>query len=142
MSATDLLSHPAFQVWAAATVPFACRFAAAWTVWLRLRGLWSPVIGDAGARIPIGRSRSTADPIIAGLVWAAATGIGAVLVAPLWTALDQAGAALPIPALLLALSVVMSLLWLFLRIHADDVAWRTFRARAAAGQATDKPEAG
>jgi len=139
MSTTDLLSHPAFQVWAAATVPFACRFAAAWTIWLRLRGLWSPVIGDARARIPTGRSRSTTDRIVAGIVWAVATGIGAGLVAPLWTALDQAGAARPISAFLLALSVITSLLWLFRRIHADDVAWRTFRARAAAGEATDEP---
>lgn len=129
MSATELLSHPAFQLWAAATVPFACRFAAAWTVWLRLRGLWSPVIGDPRERIPTGRDRSTTDPVVAGIWWAVATLVATVVVAPFRTELDQAVAALPIPSLLLATSVAASLVWLFRRIHADDVAWREFRAK-------------
>ena len=137
MSATELLGHPAFQVWAAATVPFACRFAAAWTIWLRLRGLWSPVIGEPRARIPMGRSRSTTDPIVAGVVWAITAGVCAGLVAPVWTALDQAGTALPIPAIVLAGSVIASLAWLFRRIHADDVAWRTSGPRLAARQVSD-----
>ena len=80
MSATELLSHPAFQLWAAATVPFACRFAAAWTVWLRVRGLWSPVVGNPRDRIPSGRSRSTTDPIVAGISWVIATLAATVVV--------------------------------------------------------------
>jgi len=139
MSATELLSHPAFQLWAAATVPFACRFAAAWTVWLRVRGLWSPVVGNPRDRIPSGRSRSTTDPIVAGIAWVIATLAATVVVGPRWSSIDELGAAVPIPSLLLALSVTASLLWLFRRIHADDIAWSEFRTK---GPKPDSPDIG
>jgi hypothetical protein len=137
VSAIELLSHPAFQVWAAATVPFACRFAAAWTVWLRVQGLWSPVIGDPRHRIPSGRGRSTTDPVVAGLWWVIATLGATVVVGPLRSVIDEVGAALPIPSLLLALSVAASLVWLFRRIHADDIAWREFREKAPKPETID-----
>ncbi len=137
MSATELLSHPAFQVWAAATVPFACRFAAAWTVWLRVRGLWSPVIGDPRDRIPASHGRSTTDPIVAGIWWVIATLGATVVLGPLQSSIDDVGAAVPLPSLLLAVSATASLVWLFRRIHADDIAWRQFRAKDAKQESPD-----
>jgi hypothetical protein len=130
VSATELLGHPAFQVWAAATVPFVCRFTAAWTIWTRVRGLWSPVFGDPRDRIPTGRGRSTTDPIVAG-IWLVIATLGAtVVVTPFQSRINEVGAAVPIPALLLAVSATVSLVWLFRRIHADDIAWRQFRAKS------------
>jgi hypothetical protein len=137
VNASEFLSHPAFQVWAALIIPFVCRFAAAWTIWLRLRGLWSPVIGDPRDRIPPTHSRSTTDPIVAG-IWRVVATLGASLVvAPLRSRIDDVGAAFPVPAFALAISAATSLVWLFRRIHADDIAWREFRVKGGNQETPD-----
>ncbi len=140
MNASELLGHPAFELWAAAIVPFAARFAAAWTIWQRVHGIWTPVIGNPRDRVPPGRSRSTTDPIVAGVWWVIAALASTLLIVPMGPAIDDVGSAVPLTSVLLGISVAVSLVWLLRRIHADDIAWREFRANA--GKRGPPPDAG
>jgi hypothetical protein len=129
VTASEVLSHPSFQVWAAMLAPFAVRFAAAWTVWMRKGGPWFPVVRDAGERIAASHDRGTVDPIRGGVQWVATAIVATVVVVPLRATIDALGNAVPVPAVCLGISVLVSLLWLFRRIHADDIAWREFRGK-------------
>jgi hypothetical protein len=66
-----------------------------------------------------------------------ATLVATVVVGPFWASIDDIGTAVALPAVLLIVSAATSAVWLVRRIHADDVAWREFRARIARQDPSD-----
>jgi hypothetical protein len=112
----DLMETPAVRLWAAILVPFAARLGADWTIWIR-RGLRDATPSRGGDRP---WRRYLVAPVRDAFWFVLATAVASVVIAQVAVAIDTAGGALEIATAAFIGAVVVSSVWLYLRLRVDD----------------------
>jgi hypothetical protein len=112
----DLIATPATRLWAAILVPFVARLGADWTIWIR-RGLRDAPASRGGERP---WSRYLVAPVRDAFWFVLATAVASVVIAPFAAAIDDAEGALEVATAAFVVAVVVSSVWLYLRLRVDD----------------------
>jgi hypothetical protein len=114
----SIVNDPIAMLWVALWLPFAARFFVAWSVWIRVRGLWPSRV--LSRHLDRSAYRSPNDPIAGGIVLLVAIVVAfpvSILVVPL---LGFASAERWFPLSCFVLSLALSLVYVFRRLREDD----------------------